>query len=176
MPRRRRLHVASPQPAARHGEPAQVLPANTAPPDGRPRLDGVMGATSQPVPGIGALIVPELSIQGAGLNRSPRRPYVDRERRNPGGRRRVHVERHPWTQARLPGEIARRDFAFEASRCSNCGKPKSRPKYVRWDEQRLIYTKHHAGCKRFRSALFYPVRKGRHARFLFYSLQDSQLA
>src|ERR1019366_6908942 len=60
----------SPQPAARHGEPAQVLPANTAPPDGRPRLDGVMGATSQPVPGIGALIVPELSIQGARLTRS----------------------------------------------------------------------------------------------------------
>jgi hypothetical protein len=25
MPRRRRLHVASPQPPARHGEPAQVL-------------------------------------------------------------------------------------------------------------------------------------------------------
>jgi hypothetical protein len=35
--------VASPQPPARHGEPAQVLPANTAPPDGRPRLDVVIG-------------------------------------------------------------------------------------------------------------------------------------
>jgi hypothetical protein len=29
-----------PQPAARHGEPAQVFPANTAAPDGRPRMDG----------------------------------------------------------------------------------------------------------------------------------------
>src|ERR1019366_6814051 len=29
--------------AARHGEPAQVLPANTASPDGRPQLDGVIG-------------------------------------------------------------------------------------------------------------------------------------
>ena len=29
--------VASPQPAARHGEPAQVFPANAAPADGRPR-------------------------------------------------------------------------------------------------------------------------------------------
>jgi hypothetical protein len=29
--------------AARHGEPAQVFPANAAPPDGRPRLDGVIG-------------------------------------------------------------------------------------------------------------------------------------
>jgi hypothetical protein len=32
----------SPQPAARHGEPAQGLPADAAPPDGRPRLDGVI--------------------------------------------------------------------------------------------------------------------------------------
>jgi hypothetical protein len=32
---------ASPQPAARHGEPAQVSPANVAAPDGRPRIDGV---------------------------------------------------------------------------------------------------------------------------------------
>ena len=31
------------KPAARHGEPAQVFPANAAPPDGRPRMDGVMG-------------------------------------------------------------------------------------------------------------------------------------
>jgi hypothetical protein len=43
MPRRRRLHVASPQPAARHSEPAQVFPANAAATDGRPRLDGVIG-------------------------------------------------------------------------------------------------------------------------------------
>jgi hypothetical protein len=35
--------VASPQPAARHGEPAQVFPANAAAADGRPRLDGVIG-------------------------------------------------------------------------------------------------------------------------------------
>src|ERR1035437_3653677 len=43
MPGRRR--VPGPQPAARHVEPNQVLPANTAPPDGRPRLDGVVGAS-----------------------------------------------------------------------------------------------------------------------------------
>ncbi len=36
--------VASPQPAARHGEPAQVFPANAAAADGRPRMDGAMGA------------------------------------------------------------------------------------------------------------------------------------
>jgi hypothetical protein len=35
--------VASPQPAAPHGEPAQVFPANTAAPDERPRMDGVIG-------------------------------------------------------------------------------------------------------------------------------------
>jgi hypothetical protein len=35
-------NVASPQPAARRGEPAQVFPANAAAPDGRPRLDGVI--------------------------------------------------------------------------------------------------------------------------------------
>jgi len=34
--------VASPQPAARHGEPAQVFPANASAPDGRPRMDGVI--------------------------------------------------------------------------------------------------------------------------------------
>jgi hypothetical protein len=38
-----RSDVASPQPAARHGEPAQVLPAHGAPADGRPRMDGVIG-------------------------------------------------------------------------------------------------------------------------------------
>ena len=42
MPRRRRLHVASPQPPARHGEPAQVFRANAAAPDGRPGMDGVI--------------------------------------------------------------------------------------------------------------------------------------
>ena len=31
------------KPAARHGEPAQVFPANAAPPNGRPRMDGVIG-------------------------------------------------------------------------------------------------------------------------------------
>jgi hypothetical protein len=31
------------KPAARHGEPTQVFPANAAAPDGRPRLDGVIG-------------------------------------------------------------------------------------------------------------------------------------
>jgi hypothetical protein len=31
------------KPAARVGEPAQVFPANAAAPEGRPRLDGVMG-------------------------------------------------------------------------------------------------------------------------------------
>jgi hypothetical protein len=36
-------NVASPQPAARHGEPAQVFPANAAPADGRRRVDGVIG-------------------------------------------------------------------------------------------------------------------------------------
>jgi len=35
-------NVASPQPAERHGEPAQVFPANAAPPGGRPRMDGVI--------------------------------------------------------------------------------------------------------------------------------------
>jgi hypothetical protein len=35
--------VATPQPTARHGEPAQVFPANAAPADGRPRVDGVIG-------------------------------------------------------------------------------------------------------------------------------------
>ena len=35
--------VASPQPAARHGEPAQVFAATAAAPDGRPRMDGVIG-------------------------------------------------------------------------------------------------------------------------------------
>jgi hypothetical protein len=35
--------VASPQPAARHGEPARVFPANAAAADGRPRIDGVIG-------------------------------------------------------------------------------------------------------------------------------------
>jgi hypothetical protein len=35
--------VASPQPAARHSEPAQVFPANAAATDGRPRMDGVIG-------------------------------------------------------------------------------------------------------------------------------------
>src|ERR1035437_1256130 len=35
--------VASTQPAARHGEPAQVFPANAAPADGRRRVDGVIG-------------------------------------------------------------------------------------------------------------------------------------
>jgi hypothetical protein len=34
-------NVASPQPAARHGGPAQVFPANAAPPDGRGHEDGV---------------------------------------------------------------------------------------------------------------------------------------
>jgi hypothetical protein len=34
--------VARPQPAARHGEPAQVFPADAAPADRRPRLDGVI--------------------------------------------------------------------------------------------------------------------------------------
>jgi hypothetical protein len=29
-----------PQPAARHGEPAQAFPADAAAADGRPRLDG----------------------------------------------------------------------------------------------------------------------------------------
>ena len=33
---------ASPQPAARRGEPAQVFPAHAAPADGRPRMDGVI--------------------------------------------------------------------------------------------------------------------------------------
>jgi hypothetical protein len=37
------------RPAARHGEPAQVFPANTAAPDGRPRTDGVIfGVGSTP--------------------------------------------------------------------------------------------------------------------------------
>ena len=36
-----RSDVASPRAAARHGEPAQVSPANVAAPDGRPRIDGV---------------------------------------------------------------------------------------------------------------------------------------
>jgi hypothetical protein len=41
--------VASPQPAARHGEPAQVFPANAAPPGARPRMDGVIcGCRSLP--------------------------------------------------------------------------------------------------------------------------------
>ena len=35
--------VASTQPAARHGEPAQLFPANAAPADGRRRVDGVIG-------------------------------------------------------------------------------------------------------------------------------------
>jgi hypothetical protein len=34
--------IASPQPAPRHGEPAQVFPANAAAADGRPRMDGVI--------------------------------------------------------------------------------------------------------------------------------------
>src|ERR1035437_6123698 len=34
--------VASPQPAARRHDPAQVSPANAAAPDGRPRMDGVI--------------------------------------------------------------------------------------------------------------------------------------
>jgi hypothetical protein len=40
--RPRGSEVASPQPAARHGEPAQVFPANAAPTNGRLRLDGVI--------------------------------------------------------------------------------------------------------------------------------------
>jgi hypothetical protein len=36
-------NVASPQPAARHGEPDQVFRANASPPGGRPRMDGVIG-------------------------------------------------------------------------------------------------------------------------------------
>jgi hypothetical protein len=39
--RPRGSNVASPQPAARHGEPAQVFPANAAVPERRPRMDGV---------------------------------------------------------------------------------------------------------------------------------------
>jgi hypothetical protein len=35
--------VASPQPAARHGETAYEFPDNAASPGGRPRMDGVMG-------------------------------------------------------------------------------------------------------------------------------------
>jgi hypothetical protein len=38
-------NVASPQPAARHGEPTQVVPANGAAADRRPRLDGVIGGS-----------------------------------------------------------------------------------------------------------------------------------
>jgi hypothetical protein len=34
--------VARPQPAARHGEPARIFPANAAAADGRPGLDGVI--------------------------------------------------------------------------------------------------------------------------------------
>jgi hypothetical protein len=37
-----RSSVASPQPAARHGEPARVFPANASPSDGRSRMDGVI--------------------------------------------------------------------------------------------------------------------------------------
>jgi len=37
------------KPAARHGEPAQVFPANAAPPGARPRMDGVIcGCRSLP--------------------------------------------------------------------------------------------------------------------------------
>src|ERR1035437_756577 len=35
--------VASPQPAALHGEPARVFPANASAPERRPRLAGVIG-------------------------------------------------------------------------------------------------------------------------------------
>ena len=35
-------NVASPQPAARHGEPTHVFPANAAAADGRPRMDSVI--------------------------------------------------------------------------------------------------------------------------------------
>jgi hypothetical protein len=41
-------NVASPQPPARHGEPAQVFPANAAPADGRPRMAGVIGYGRHP--------------------------------------------------------------------------------------------------------------------------------
>ncbi|HEX7423058.1 MAG TPA: hypothetical protein VF311_04105 [Terriglobales bacterium] len=41
-------NVASPQPAARRGQPAQESHANAAPPDGRPRVDGVIGLESDP--------------------------------------------------------------------------------------------------------------------------------
>jgi hypothetical protein len=37
--------VASPQPAARHGEPAQVFPANAPAAERRPRVDGVIGGS-----------------------------------------------------------------------------------------------------------------------------------
>jgi hypothetical protein len=37
------VEVPSPQPVARHGQPAQGFPANAAAADGRPRLDGVIG-------------------------------------------------------------------------------------------------------------------------------------
>jgi hypothetical protein len=51
--RRRRLHVASPQPPAGHGETAQVLPANAAAAGGRPRLDG-SGSGSRPAEQVAA--------------------------------------------------------------------------------------------------------------------------
>jgi hypothetical protein len=43
MPRRWRLHVASPQPPARHGEPAQVFPPMPWPPTGDRGWMGVSG-------------------------------------------------------------------------------------------------------------------------------------
>src|ERR1035437_10871960 len=42
--------VASPQPAARQGEPAEAFPANAAAADGRPRVDGVIGGRGSAPP------------------------------------------------------------------------------------------------------------------------------
>jgi hypothetical protein len=48
------IRCPSPQPAARHSEPAQVFPANAAADDGRPRLDGVIAWSRSRAVGGGA--------------------------------------------------------------------------------------------------------------------------